>query len=76
MSTFVVHLETEAQEKAVKAVLEALQINFEQEVDETEYLLSSPAMVARIEQSEKDVKAGKGVKAEITYLTPKSAIGN
>lgn len=53
MSTFVVYLETEAQEKAVKAVLEALQINFEQEIDETEYLLSSPAIVARLEQSEK-----------------------
>ncbi len=29
MSTLVVHLENEAQEKAVKAVLEALQITFE-----------------------------------------------
>lgn len=68
MSTFVVHLETEAQEKAVKAVLEALQINFEQEVDETEYIKSSPAMVARIEQSEKDIKAGKGIKVDINNL--------
>ncbi len=76
MNTFVVHLETEAQEKAVKAVLEALHINFEQEADETEYLMSPPTMVARIEQSEKDIKAGKGVKVDITYLTSKQAIGN
>ncbi|MEX8546618.1 MAG: DUF2683 family protein [Mucilaginibacter sp.] len=68
MSTFVVHLETEAQEKAVKAVLEALQINFEQEMDETEYLLSSPNMVDRIEQSEKDLQAGKGVKVDLNNL--------
>jgi hypothetical protein len=68
MSTFVVHLETEAQEKAVRAVLEALQINFEQEMDETAYLSSSPRMVARIEQSEKDIKAGKGVKVDINNL--------
>lgn len=68
MSTFVVHLETEAQEKAVRAVLEALQINFEQEVDETEYLMSSPAMVARIEQAEKDIKDGKGVKVDLNNL--------
>lgn len=68
MSTLVVHLESEAQEKAVKAVLEALQINFEQEVDETEYLMSSPAMVARIEQGEKDIQAGKGVKVDPNNL--------
>jgi hypothetical protein len=68
MSTFVVHFETEAQEKAVKAVLEALQINFEQEVDETDYIMSSPAMAARIEQGEKDVKDGKGVKVDVNNL--------
>ncbi len=68
MSTFVVHFETEAQEKAVKAVLEALQINFEQELDETEYIMSSQAMVARIEQGEKDIQAGKGVKVDINNL--------
>jgi hypothetical protein len=68
MSTLVVHLETEAQEKAVKAVLEALQINFEQEIDETEYLMSSPVMVDRIEQGEKDIQAGKGVKVDLNDL--------
>lgn len=68
MSTLVVHLESEAQEKAVKAVLEALQINFEQEIDETEYLMSSPAMVARIEQSEKDIQAGKGINVDFNNL--------
>ncbi len=68
MSTLVVHLGSEAQEKAVEAVLEALQINFEQEMDETEYLMSSPAMVARIEQSEKDIQAGKGVKLDLNNL--------
>jgi hypothetical protein len=68
MSLLVVHLETEAQEKAVEAVLEALQINFEQEIDETEYLMSSPAMVARIEQGEKDFQGGKGIKVSLNNL--------
>jgi hypothetical protein len=68
MSTFVVHLETEAQEKAVKAVLEALQINFEKEVDETEYIKSSSVMVARLKQSEEDIKNGKGVKVDVDNL--------
>jgi len=54
--------------KSGKAVLEALQINFEQEIYETEYLMSSPAMVARIEQGEKDIQAGKGVKADPNNL--------
>ncbi|MES2447840.1 MAG: DUF2683 family protein [Bacteroidota bacterium] len=30
MSTIIIHPETEAKEKAIKAVLEALEINFEQ----------------------------------------------
>ncbi len=68
MSTFVVHLETEAQEKAVKAVLEALQINFEQDIDETDYLMASPIMVARIKQGEKDIEAGKDVKVHPSNL--------
>jgi PHD/YefM family antitoxin component YafN of YafNO toxin-antitoxin module len=68
MSTLVVHLETEAQEKAVKAVLEALQVSFEDELDETEYLMSSPTIVARLEQSEKDIEAGKGVKVDVKNL--------
>lgn len=68
MSTLVVHLENEAQEKAVKAVLEALQVTFEQEVDETEYIMSSPNMVARIEQSEVDFENSKGVKVDLNNL--------
>ena len=68
MSTFVVHTETEEQEQAVKAALEALNVSFEEETNETEYILSSPAMVSRIEQSEKDIIAGKGVKVDINNL--------
>ena len=68
MSTLVVHLKNEAQEKTVKAVLEALEINFEKEVDETEYIMSSPNMIARIEQSEQDLKDKKGIKVDLNNL--------
>ena len=68
MSTIVVHTETEEQEKAVKAALESLQVSFEQEVDETEYIMSSSAMVSRIEQSDNDIQAGKGVKIDTNNL--------
>ncbi|GGH09611.1 DUF2683 family protein [Mucilaginibacter phyllosphaerae] len=68
MSTIVVHTETEEQEKAVKAALKSLHVSFEDEVDETEYINSSPAMIARIEQAEKDIAAGKIVKVDIDSL--------
>ncbi|HEY9196791.1 MAG TPA: DUF2683 family protein [Mucilaginibacter sp.] len=68
MSTLLIHIETEAQEKAVKAVLEALQISFEQEVDETEYLMSSPAMVAKIDEARNEARQGKGTKIDTKDL--------
>ena len=68
MSTIIVHTESEEQDKAVKAALELLNVNLEDEVDETDYINASPAMLARIEQSEKDIAAGKGVKVDINDL--------
>lgn len=68
MSTIVVHTESEEQEKAVKAALESLHVSFEDEVDETDYINSSPAMVERVEQAKKDVAAGKSVKVDINNL--------
>jgi hypothetical protein len=68
MSTIVVHTESEEQEKAIKAALESLHVSFEDEVDETDYINSSPAMVERVEQAKKDVAAGKSVKVDINNL--------
>jgi hypothetical protein len=68
MSTIVVHTESEEQEKAVKAALESLHVSFEDEVDETDYINSSPSMVERLEQAKKDVAAGKSVKVDINNL--------
>ena len=58
MSTLVVYPQTDAQEKAVKAVLEALQINFEQMADEAAYILS-PAVAYKAEQSEVETKPSR-----------------
>ncbi|MFA6245990.1 MAG: DUF2683 family protein [Mucilaginibacter sp.] len=68
MSTIVVHTETEEQEKAVKAALESLHVSFEEEIDETEYINSSPEMIAKLKQAEKDIADGKGVKVDINNL--------
>ena len=68
MSTIIVHTESEEQDKAVKAALELLNVTFEDDVDETDYINASPAMVARIEQSDKDVAEGKVVKIDLNDL--------
>jgi hypothetical protein len=68
MATLVVYPETAEQEQAVKAALEALHINFEEEIDETDYITSSPAMMERLAQSHEDIKAGKGQKVDIKNL--------
>jgi hypothetical protein len=37
-------------------------------MDETEYIMSSPAMVRRLEQSMNDIKEGKGIKIDLDKL--------
>ncbi len=68
MSILVVHLETEAQEKAIKAVLEALKIEFEQEMDETDRIMSNPVMVEKLELGRHDIAKGKGLKIAVKDL--------
>ena len=67
MSTLVVYPQTDAQEKAVKAVLEALQINFEQMADEAAYILS-PAVVYKTEQSEAETKPSRKPATDINNI--------
>ncbi len=37
-------------------------------MDETEYLMSSPTMVARLEQARIDIREGKGIKIDLKHL--------
>lgn len=57
MGTLIVHPDNEEQLTAVKAVLNALKITFEEE--ENTY---NPQFVTQILQAEEDIKNGKGVK--------------
>jgi len=59
MNTLTVHPVDEKQEKALKAVFEALEIKYEEELDTTEYLLSNPAMKQHLEESMQEAKDGK-----------------
>jgi hypothetical protein len=56
--TYAVHPTTEAQEKAVKAVLDAMQIPYEEEPDVDKPY--NAEFMAKIEESRKEAKEGKG----------------
>lgn len=68
MSTLIIHPETEAQEKAVKAVLEALQIEFEHEMDETERINSNSYLKDKIEKGLEDIRNGNTQKLDLNDL--------
>ena len=59
METLIAHPQNEAQEKAVKAIFEALQVPYETEPDTSDSPYN-PEFVAMILQADKDFKNGKG----------------
>lgn len=61
MNTFIVHPKNQAQEKAVKAVLEALNIAFEKidtKAQDEEFILP-PHVVQAVKKSEEQIKNGQ-----------------
>ena len=59
MNTLTVHPVDEKQEKALKAVLDAMEVKYEEEPDTTDYLLADPAMKKHLEESMEEAKQGK-----------------
>lgn len=59
METLVVHPQNNAQEKAVKAILEVLQVPYEREPEVDNESLYNPEFVAKILQGDEDIKAGR-----------------
>ena len=59
MNTITVHPADEKQEKALKAVLDAMELSYEEEPDTTEYLLADPAMKKHLQESMEEIKQGK-----------------
>lgn len=66
MNTFAVHPTNEAQVKAVKAVLEALQVPYDEE-PETQPIYDAEFM-AEIEKGRKEAREGKGTIIKIEDL--------
>ena len=63
MSTLTVHPADMDQETAIRLFLDALHVNYkatEREMDETQYLASSPAMKEHLEKAAKQEKNNEG----------------
>lgn len=59
MNILTVHPVDEKQEKTLKAVLDAMEVKYEEEPDTSEYLLADPAMKKHLLESMEEVKQGK-----------------
>ena len=69
MEAIIIHPADNAQQAAILTILDGLHIPYEKEMgDETDRLLSNPAMVDKIEQSRKDMNDGKGTAIPIEEI--------
>lgn len=67
METLIVQPKSKEQLTALKAIMKALKIDFktEKRMDETDRILSNPAMVKRLDESIQQIKDGKGIKISL-----------
>ena len=68
MSTLTIRPKNEEQEKALKAIFDAFQIDYEEELDATEYLMSSEANRKALDTSIRQLEDGKGIKISLENL--------
>jgi len=68
MSILTIHPKDEAQEKALKVILDAFEVKYEKEMDETEYLMSSEANRKALNDSIEQLESGKGIKISLDDL--------
>ena len=68
MSVLTVHPKNEEQEKALKAIFDAFEVKYENELDETEYLSTSEANKKNLDEGIRELESGKGVKIALEDL--------
>jgi hypothetical protein len=68
MSTLTIHPKNEEQEKALRTIFDAFQIEYEEELDATAYLMSSEANRQALDKSIQQLEEGKGVKISMEDL--------
>jgi len=67
MQTLVAHPQNEAQDKALRAVMEALKVPYDEEPDTSESPYN-PEFVAKIKRGEEEAKKGNGLKINMQEL--------
>lgn len=75
LTTLIVHIENSDQDTVIRLFLDALHVSYEDGgngMDETEYLLSSPANAARLKESIAQADRGEGVEIDLDTIFPKS----
>jgi len=68
MLTLTIHPKSEEQEKALKVIFDAFGVEYEKELDETEYLMSTEANKNALLESIQEIEAGKGIKVSLEDL--------
>jgi hypothetical protein len=68
MSIITVHPKSEEQEKALKVIFKAFDIEYEKELDETEYLSASKANKKLLDKSIEELESGKGTRISLEDL--------
>jgi hypothetical protein len=68
MSTLTIRPKNEEQEKALRTIFDAFEIDYEEELDATEYLMSSEANRKALDKSIQQLEEGKRIKVSIEDL--------
>jgi hypothetical protein len=68
MSTLTIHPKDEAEENALKVIFEAFKIQYEKELDETEYLSASEANKKELNESIRQINNGEGISMSLNDL--------
>ena len=70
MTTLTIHPANSDQDTAIRVFLDALHVDYKtgEEVDETAYLKSSPAMVAQMDKAMNEEQLGEGTKISLDEI--------
>ena len=70
MTTLTVHPANSDQDTAIRVFLDALHVDYKtgEEIDETNYLSSSPAMVEQMNKAMNDEERGEGTKISLNEI--------
>ena len=70
MSTLTIHPANSDQDTAIRVFLDALHVDYKtgDEIDDTEYLNSSPAMVEKLNNAITEEKRGEGTKISLDEI--------